>query len=33
MEDKTMEIFSVGRRSKSKEKFGGMKACETDKAR
>ena len=33
LENETMEIFSMGERSKSKHKFGGLKVCETDKVR
>ena len=33
LEKKTMEILSMGERSKSKHKLGGMKVCEADKLR
>ena len=33
LENQTMETFSVGGRSKSKHKFGGMKVCEADEVR
>ena len=33
LENQTMETFSMGRRSKSKHKFGGMKVCEADEVR
>ena len=33
LESETIEIFTMGKRSKSKYKFGGMKVCEVDKVR
>ena len=30
LENQTMETFSMGGRSKSKHKFGGIKVCEAD---
>ena len=33
LENETMEIFSMGERSKSKHKFGGLKVCKTDEVR
>ena len=33
LENETMKMFSVAKRTKSKHKFGGMKVCEADKVR
>ena len=33
LENETMEIYSMGRRSKNKHKFSGMRVCETDEER
>ena len=33
LENETMEMFSMGERSKSKDKFGGTKVCEAEEVR
>ena len=33
LENEIMEIYSMGRRSKNKHKFSGMRVCETDEER